>query len=92
MKKCLFKCLIVAIALNLFVSAYYQIADRLGYPVQPEPTEQIHRASLLSTEFIENDDFSSRSRVKAETIYHNGRAYDVFYHDNDSRFFVIRVK
>ena len=95
MKNCLFKCLIVAIALNLFVSAYYQIADRIGHPVQKQPAEQIFQASALPEGFIEAVNFESTpgtGNIRVKTIYHRGRTYDVFYQSNDGRFFVIRAE
>jgi hypothetical protein len=93
MKKCMFKCLIVAIALNLFVGAYYHIADRLNHPVQPKPVEQIFRASTFPEGFIKTVDLDdSPGSFYVRTLYHNGRTYDVIYGQQGSFFQAIRVK
>ena len=92
MKNCMFKCLIVAIALNLFVAAYYQIAARLSHPVQPQPIERVLQAGL-SSEFVNNDelDFSGTGNVKVKTIFYQGRKYHVFYEFGNDHFVVIPV-
>ena len=94
MKNCMFKCLIVAITLNLFVAAYFKIADRLNHPVQPEPIDRVLRAGLSSSEFVNNEelDFSGYGNVKVQTIFHQGRKYDVFFAPQYDNFVVIPVK